>query len=241
MINVVTYKWQPFEGYRSKFGPESVNTLAAMVARHYAGPHRVWCVTDDAGGINDAVRTLPLSPHLSDVPNPTGPQRNPSCYRRLWVFSQEAARIIGGRIVLMDLDCVITGDLAPLFECSEDFVAWGDTRKDNHYNGSMVMHRAGTHTQLWEDFDPRLSPMKTRRAGFFGSDQGWISYKLGNSGARFTRRDGVYSYRNDISRGRRGTTGGKLPPGARIVFFHGHVDPWDYEAQCLEWVKQHYR
>ena len=41
---------------------------------------------------------------------------------------------------------------------------------------------------------------------------------LGTGEAKWTARDGVYSFRNQIQppRGK-----GALPPGARVVFFHG--------------------
>ncbi len=235
MLNVVTFKWKPYPGYRSQFGPEAVNTLAAMVARHYSGEHRVLCITDDPAGIDSSIDTMALWDDLADVPNPSGPNRNPSCYRRLKLFAPEMRDLIGERIVCLDLDVVITGNLDPLWDRADDFICWGDTRRDNHYNGSMFLLRAGTRTAVWKGFDPLTSPATARAAGYFGSDQGWLSYKLGPGEHRWTKRDGVYSFRNHIDR-----DGGRLPRDARIVFFHGHVDPWDKDAQRLGWVKEHY-
>src|SRR5688572_21482656 len=37
-LTVVTWKWKPAEGYRSTYGPETVNVLRRMVARHYPEP-----------------------------------------------------------------------------------------------------------------------------------------------------------------------------------------------------------
>lgn len=243
MLNVVTFKWQPYAGYRSTFPAESVDTLARMVARHYRGEHQVWCFTDDRKGIDrDLVRVEQLWDDLADIPNPTGPKRNPSCYRRLKIFAPEMRERIGERILVLDLDCVITGDVTALWDRDEPFIAWGDTRKDNHYNGSMVLLRAGALPQVWEDFDPTRSPEQAKRAGYFGSDQGWLSYKLGSQYPRWSKRDGVYSFRNHISGGNEFTAErAPLPTDARIVMFHGHVDPWDREAQRLPWVQQHYR
>lgn len=236
MLNVVTFRWQPYEGYRSTFPAEAVNTLARMVARHYPDPHRFWCITDDRRGIDEHIKLLDLWPDLADIPNPTGPKRNPSCYRRLKLFAPEMRERIGERILVLDLDCVVTGDLRPLWNRDDDFVAWGETRKDNAYNGSMILLRAGALPQVWTDFDPRRSPDRARAAGYFGSDQGWLSYKLGPGYPRWSKRDGVYSYRNHLE-----ADGGRLPADARIVFFHGQTDPWDPEAAKLAWVKAHYR
>lgn len=235
MINVVTFKWKPRPGYRSAFNSEHVNILARMVARNYPHPHKFICVTDDAAGIDDHIGIVPLWDDYADLPSPHG-AGNPSCYRRLKLYSEEARELFGDRIVSLDLDCVITGDLTPLWDRPEDFVVWGQTNPANPYNGSMQLLTAGARRQVWEDFDPVQSPILARRRGFFGSDQAWLCACLGPNEARWTTKDGVYSYRIDCK-----PRGGRLPEGARIVFFHGQIDPDHPEAQRLEWVREAYR
>lgn len=236
MLSVVTYKWTPAAGYRSTFGPETVNVLRRMVARHYPHPHRFICVTDDPKGIGADVEIVPLWNDFADLPSPHG-GKNPSCYRRLRAFSPDIAHVYGERFVSLDLDCVITADLSPLWNRPEPFVAWGDTNPlpGSHYNGSMLLMTAGARRQVWDDFDPRTSPQKALAARCFGSDQGWISYCLGKGEARWTKADGVYSYRNDLQ----GL--GELPGNARIVIFHGSIDPWHPKAQRLGWVRECYQ
>ncbi|MBR1150087.1 hypothetical protein [Bradyrhizobium sp. JYMT SZCCT0428] len=234
MLSIVCWKWKPKTGYRSAFGPETVNTLRAMVRRYYQKPHRFICVTDDAAGIAGDVEIIPLWDDYAAVPSPHGAHQ-PSCYRRLKAFSLQAAALFGPRFVSLDLDCVVTGDLSPVWDRDEDFVIWGDTSPKTPYNGSMFMMRAGSRRQVWEDFDPQTSPAKGRALGYFGSDQAWIGARLGPHEKKWSQADGVYSYRNDIK-----ALGG-LPDNARIVMFHGKVDPWDAEAQRLAWVRAHYR
>lgn len=236
MIHVVCFKWQPEPGYRSTFGAEQVNTLRDMVARHYDAPHRFWCITDDPEGIDAGIDVVDLWSEHGDIPNPSGKFRNPSCYRRLRLFADDVREWIGERIVWLDLDCVICGDLRPVWDRPEDFVAWGDTNRANHYNGSMILHTAGARRELFDEFDPERSPREAFAAGFFGSDQGWISYRLGPGEAMWTTADGVYSYRKHIK-----DQGNRLPSDARVVFFHGHHDPWDSDLQRVEWVRRHYR
>lgn len=239
MLSVICWKWTPAPGYRSTFGPETVNVLRRMVARHYPHPHRFLCVTDDAAGLDPKVEIVPLWNEFATLPSPHG-GHNPSCYRRLRMFHPEIGQVFGERFVSLDLDCVIVGDLTPLWHRAEDFVAWGDTNPlpGSHYNGSMILLRAGARPQVWTDFDPASSPRLALQARCFGSDQGWISYCLGPGEARWTQADGVYSFRNDIYP--RGL--GRLPSGARIVFFHGHVDPWSaYAQQNCPWVREAYR
>lgn len=232
-LSVVCWKWS-VPGYRSVFGAEQVNTLRRMVARHYARPHRFFCVTNDADGIDPQVIVVPDREDFKNVPSPHG-GRNPSCYRRLRLFGPDAGADFGPRFVSLDLDCVIVRDMVPVWDRSEDFVIWGDTNPHTLYNGSMFMLRAGARPQVWRDFDPLKSPAKTLASRQFGSDQAWISYSLGRGEAKWTKQDGVYSFKNEIYR-----RGGALPADARIVMFHGDIDPWSAQGQRLPWVRQNW-
>ena len=151
------------------------------------------------------------------------------------MFHPEIGQYLGERFVSVDLDSVIVGDLTPLWSRSEDIVLWGDTNPTTFYNGSMILMSAGSRTQVWSEFDPLNSPRKTREAGFRGSDQGWLSYCLGPKEAKWSKADGVYSYRNEVSKL------GYLPENARIVLFHGAVDPWCPVASRLPFVQEHYQ
>lgn len=233
MLTVCTFKWKPPAGYRSTFGPASVLALRDGVARHYAKPHRFVCLTDDATGL-EGIETLPLWADHAEVPNPHG-RGNPSCYRRLKLFDPAIESLLGPRFVSLDLDTVVVGDLAPIFDRTEDFLIWGETNPHSFYNGSMFMLTAGARPQVWTDFDPKNSPREAFRARRFGSDQGWISHKLGRGEATWGRPDGVYSFRVHIQ-----PHGGVLPDDARLVMFHGKVDPWHRIAQQYGWVRQHW-
>jgi hypothetical protein len=235
VLTVVTWKWKPTRGYRSEFGPETVNTLAKMVARHYKHPHRVVCVTDDPAGIDPSIGIVPLWNDLSQLTNPHGAHQ-PSCYRRLKAFSTEAREWFGDRFVSVDLDCVIVGDMAPLWNRPEEFVIWGSgTDKRVWCNGSMWMMTTGTRSKVWDTFNPKRSPNEAKAAGFFGSDQGWIAHCLGRKEAMWTMQDGVYSFRVHLNGGSK-----QLPDDARIVFFHGKHDPWGAWPQQIPWVQEHY-
>jgi hypothetical protein len=234
MLTVVCWRWEPPAGYRSQFGPAAVNVLRRMVARHYPRPHRFVCVTDAPAGLDPEVIALPPWNDFADVPSPSG-GRNPSCYRRLRAFHPDIAETLGERFVSLDLDVVITGDLRPLWDRPEDFVIYGDTNPRTFYNGSMFLLSSGARPRVWAAFDPARSPGLSKAAGHHGSDQGWISYCLGPGEAKWTSKDGAYSYRNEIAQDQR-----QLPEDARIVFFHGHVDPWSPYAQMIPWVKTHW-
>lgn len=235
MLSVVCFKWKPAHGYRSYFNADAVNTLARMVRRHYKHQHRVVCVTDDPEGIERHIDIVPLWKDLANVPNPHG-SHQPSCYRRLKAFSVEAREWFGERFVAVDLDCVIVGDLSPLWNRPEEFIIWGSgTDRRVWCNGSMWMMTAGARRQVWDTFNPRFSPGQAKRAGFFGSDQGWIAHCLGRKEAMWTTKDGVYSFRVHLNAGSK-----QLPSDARIVFFHGKYDPWHPHCQEIPWVAENY-
>lgn len=239
-LKVVCWKWKPIEGYRSEFGAMQVNRFASMVKRHYHKPYELVCITDDARGIDPDVRIVDIAGvegGLGKIPSPHGGV-NPSCYRRLPMYSDRAREFIGERFVSVDLDVVIVADVTPVWDRpEEDFMIWGETLRRTPYNGSMQMMKAGARRQVYDDFDPETSPREARRAGLDGSDQAWISYKLGPLEKRWTMADGVYSFRLHVK-----TNAGRIPKGARIIFFEGQLDPWmNTTRKMCPWITDHWR
>lgn len=236
MISVVCFKWRPREGYRSRYEPATVNTLRRMVERNYRKPHRFICVTDDGEGLDPQVEVVPLWDDHAELPNPSF-STGPSCYRRLKVFSRDIGAVLGERFICLDLDTVITGDIAPLLDRTEDFIAWRNPDPRWPLNGSMFMLTAGARPQVWESFDPHSSPARSHSAGCKGSDQGWMSFVLGKGEATWDKADGVYSYDQHLRK-----LGNVLPLNARMVMFHGAMDPWHPNVhKCAPWVRRHYQ
>lgn len=244
VIDVVLWKWKPAPNYRSKFEAIHVDVACRMIRRNYGGPLRITCITDDPEGITEADRIIPLWDEFSTIRSPHDlgqVARNPSCYRRLRMFAADAGEWLGQRIVSMDLDMVVTGRLEPIFDRPEPIVLWGDTNPRTHYNGSLIIHTAGQHAFLYDEFKKNPERCRTfaTRAGQFGSDQAWISARLGGGKPKFGKEDGVYSYRNHINQP---PLRGRLPENARVVMFHGIVDPWTPGlSRTLPWVAQNWK
>ena len=234
-LTFLTYKWKPKPGYHSTFTGQHVNILARMVRRRYAKPHRFICYTDDETGIDpnlvDAREIWTDYADLADFARASA-----SCFRRLKMFSRDAAEWLGERIVMMDLDVVIVGDLTRLLDRPEDFVINTGAVPFMPYNGSLMLFTAGARPRLWEDFHPVESLAFARSLRQPHSDDGWIGAKLGPNEARFTPEDGVYDFRNHI-RGKRDD----LPDNAVMVIFHGKEDPDGPVAQSYDWVRENYR
>ena len=233
MISIITWLW-PTPGANAIYTATHVNALHAAVARHYPAPHRFICITNETDDFDPGVELVRDREDFAGVPSPRG-DPHPSCYRRLRLFAPDAATTFGERIVSIDLDCVISNDLRPVWDRPDDFVIWRDPGNRTPYCGSMFLLTAGARSQVWKQFDPARSPQAARAARCLGSDQGWIAYCLGPHEATWTAADGVLSYRID------GLHRNFLPPGVRVTFFHGKVKPWDPEALALAWVRENLR
>jgi hypothetical protein len=235
VLSVVTFLWRAPAYYRSKYTTAHVDILRRMVRRHYPHPHRFVLLTDDPSGLREPdIEVFRLWPDFGHLVNPSG-ANNPSCYRRLRLFAPNAGEFLGERFVCLDLDCVITGDLSPLWNRDDDFVIWrAPGGNENPYCGSMFLLKAGARPDVWLQFDPEWSPIETKRAGLFGSDQAWIALVLGPNEATWGPEDGVHSYRLEVARR-------SLPRHSRVVFFHGTPDPWDKGPMRNAWVRDAYR
>lgn len=221
LVTVVLWKWGGGE-----YTARHVNAMAAAVNRHLALPHRVVCITDDPAGIDCG--TLAIWPEIGVRPGRL------NCYRRLRAFAADAGDWLGGRILSLDLDGVIAGDITPLVDVADDFRIWADPTPPTPYNGGMWLLAAGARRQVWEDFDPVASPKAAAAAGYVGSDQAWIGARLGPGEATWGRADGVYSFRCDVA------AAGRLPADARVVWFHGRHKPWHPEIRRAHpWIGEH--
>lgn len=239
MLDIVCWFWAPKPTYRSQFSPQHVNILFNMVRRFYNHPHRFSVITDlpDAPYHRD-IRVIPLWSDYKDMQSVWGVNA-PACFRRLKAFAPEMRDIIGPRFVSLDLDVLLCDDVAPVWNRKEDFIIWGEDNRRTPYNGSMWMMNAGARRQVWDRFiqKPAYILDRARASGFYGSDQAVMCYVLGREEARWTSRDGVFSYRMHSK-----LSGGRKPDGARIVFFEGSYDPWTLAPQKKhEWIKENYK
>jgi hypothetical protein len=231
---IATWKWRPPPGDRRDPQASHVNHLRAQVDRHYPFPHEFVCITDDPAGIDGDIRIVPVWDDHHELKGPNGV----NCYRRLKIYDESAADILGPWFVSLDLDWLFVDALAPLWHRPEDFVICGDTARNTPYNGAMTMMRAGCRSKVWHEFDPATSPARAKALGYIGSDQAWIGACLGPGEAKWSpEKDGVYSWRVHLQNGR-----APLPANLRAINFHGKEDPWTPEVQeRCPWIREHYR
>lgn len=219
MINVITWLWRQKKS-RTQYTASHVNAWASMVSRNLSMPHKLYCVTDMPEGITDDVQIIDFPKTFSGLSGEkwSSGHGKPQCYRRLDMFSLDAARTYGDRFVSMDLDCLVTGKLDALFDRDEDFLITRGTGPNRPYNGSMLMMDAGARPQVYDKISKDRINHSSRL--FAGSDQAWLCYVLGWCEPVWGVSDGVYYY-GDIYKKKQ-----VIPDDSRIIFFPGEPKPW---------------
>ncbi len=138
--NVVCMKWG------TRYGPEWVNRLAAMVRRNTTWDVRFVCFTDDPAGIRPDIECQPL-PHVSYDP----------ALGRYWPKLGLMARTLGGlegMTLYLDLDVVVIGGLDPFFSLEARFCMVREW-KDPHLgygNSSVVRYFVGLESAVLDRF-----------------------------------------------------------------------------------------
>ena len=232
MLTIVTWVWR--DGGPRAYTLEHAAALAAGFRRHLSKPHRFVCLTDDVRHV-EGIDVKPIPQAAAECGQWRTPEagRFPSCYRRLWMFSEEAAAL-GQRLLLVDVDALVTGSVDHLTDRSEDFVGWRPRATWGNpcrLGGGLYLLTAGSRRQVWDRFTGPASIGAARAAGFRGSDQAWLSFCLGADAASWPHDSGVYSVRdlrNPVA---------TPPPDACLIQFNGPTKPW---TARWPWVREHY-
>lgn len=235
-LTVVLWKWG------KKYSSSHVNALARALDKFLKLPHQVVCITDDPAGLDTSIATLPL-PYDSGRGNA----------RRLWIFSDEA-KMLGERVLQLDLDMVIVADITQLVNRPEPFVVWyceAVGRIGFALNPSMMLLTTGTQPHVWEAYKSTGDQLvlQANREGCCATDQAVVTYFFTIPqvdmvrGKRFHTRRAIVPTWNRTN----GVVGFRavknhpkhLPCGTRIVSFHGPYDPVDHLD--LPWVKEYWQ
>jgi hypothetical protein len=211
-----------------KYSVDYVERLRNGIRRNLKQPYHFIVITDRERSI-PGVRCL-LIPEVDLYLT-----RMKGCFARLRLFDQNflQAHGIDGKVVSVDLDLIVVGELDPLFDREDDFSILQGINASNPcpYNGSIWMLKAGTRPDVWKDFS--LAAYHHYKVPYyaFPDDQGWLYYKFPKAGY-YGPENGVYAYRKPKWLD-------PLPKDARIVAFPGYRDPSMFVH--LSWVKEHWR
>ena len=236
MLSVVTYLWGADENSKfPQYRADDARLLQRQVARHLPMEHEFVVVTDrpEAFADDSAIRAVPID-WTTHVQN--------TCYVRLFTFSPRAREVLGERVLQLDLDTVIVGDLRPIVNRDEDLVLWrnprkwmltypevGYAKKLSWFNGAIMLHSPGTWGVIWANFKPDDLWAK--------DDQWMISDYAGKDNPYWDESHGVYR----IGCARRPSIWAweSLPDGARIVTFASDYKPWTPEVlETNAWIEE---
>ena len=229
----------------TKYGPEYVNRLYAMVRRHLSGDFNFVCLTDDSAGIRPEVQCLPIPP----LNLPAGiPERG---WNKLATFTGDLYGLKGTALFL-DVDVVITGSLDDFFTQPGDFLIIHDYKRPWRITGNSSVYRfeLGAHPDVLAYFRGHFEEIRRQ----YRNEQAYLTDFLHKQGkVQYWPMDWCpsFKYHGIPPWPTNYWKAPFVPEGARIVIFHGECNPPDALAgrrnrrfrhiQPATWVAEHWR
>lgn len=212
---VICMKWGKL------YGPDYVNVLYGAVRAHLHGTFRFVCLTDDAVGIDPAVECLPI-PDLN--------LREDLWWNGAWPkIGLFLADLHGlqGRALFIDLDMIVCGDLAPLFDYPGTLVAIDEGRwagKPPSTMSSIMAFDLGALAPIAQ----RMQTDGAQIAARYGLEQRYLHHEV--EGVTYWPEGWMISYKRHLRRpvliDR--LLDPKLPsPDVKVLVFHGDPRPID--------------
>ena len=217
MVNVVCLKWG------NAYGSHYVNRLYRGVARNLTLPFRFVCFTDDPAGVEPPVECLPLPPIR------LLPSRPQSAHRKLALFAETLFDLEGATLFL-DLDMIIAGSIDCFFEYPGEFCIihnWIERRKalfrprPHIGNSSVFRFTVGRHAYILDYYNENIE----RATNDYPAPQVFLSEAVREmtfwpeEWCRSFKRHCIPTIPFNLIRPP------QIPPGARIVVFHGRPNP----------------
>jgi hypothetical protein len=213
---VVCVKWG------TGYGPDYVNRLYGMVARHVTPPFRVVCLTDDRTGIRPEVECFDL-PELG-CEHPTNTMGK---WRKQVLWGRELPGL-DGVVLFVDLDSVIVDSIDPYFEhgADDDVIVARNWARPLAKLGqtSVFRFKVGANAHLLDDF--RADPQGV--ADKYRFEQHYVTAAV-KGGVKFWPEAWTRHFRLHCLPAfpLRLFVPARLPEGARIVTFPGGPNPDD--------------
>ncbi len=242
--HVLCMKWG------TKYGPEYVNRLYAMVRRHLGGEFSFVCLTDDAAGVRPEVRCLPIPPLSVNLK----PGQKDHGWKKLTTFEADLHGL-RGTALFVDLDVVIVGPLDAFFSHPGEFVIIRDyarpwRRARITGNSSVYRFELGAHPDVLEHFRANVEKVRAE----YRNEQEYLSAFMHAKGqlaywpaawCPSFKYHGIPAWPTNYWRAP------FVPAGARIMIFHGECNPPDALAgrrnrrfryiRPAGWVNEHWR
>lgn len=248
-LTIVLWHWG------QRYGPQHLVRMRSMLARHLSFTHRIVCITDRPSDVPAGMQSF-------DVAHTIPKRGDFNCIRRMWLYAGKQPKgrpwpgDLGERLLQLDLDVVLTDTIDPLVNRPDDFVIWksDSTKKPNRphgwaYNATVMLLTPGARADVYSRYQDDRKGIE-READADGwdvrccSDQAIATYLLKDRPpATWTQADGIYAYR--AFAGPDGMKDQGLPPGCRLVSFHGRRGarhPGAKELQARSpWIQHHWQ
>lgn len=209
--------------FGNKYSRDYVERLRNMVSRHLTIPYEFVCLTDDKHPI-DGVRSIV-------IPN--------AGYTKGWwhkVHMFDPSLPLNGRILYMDLDVIVCGNIDNLFTYhSNDFLGIRDFNRKFHttfnsLNSSVMCWNAGEKSYIFDQFISNIVGAQRMHG-----DQDWI-WHVAKHDIKFWPDEWIQSYKweirdkNEVAYNQGVRTfktirNPSIPKSCNIVVFHGDPKP----------------
>ncbi len=218
---IICMKWG------TKYGADYVNRLYHMVSRHLTLPFQMVCLTDDDTGIIPAVNCYPI-PELS---LPEGlPERG---WKKLTTFKPELYDL-NGVALFLDIDIVITDNIDCFFtrraKYEDSVIIIRDWRRAWRMVGNSSVYRfrigQNAYPNLLKNFEDNFATIRKR----VRHEQAYLSeYLRTHHHLEYWNETWCVSFKYqcvspppfNLLRTPR------LPAGAKMIIFHGEINPPD--------------
>lgn len=222
-LNVATVK------YGTAYSADYVNRMHSMLKRHLHEPFNLYCITEDASGLDPEIAVI------------APPMDVPGWWNKIFLFSPHVPQ---GETLYLDIDQIVTGDLAPLLSACRKSRARLCAYRDpirwmgSQMNSSWLYYNAGELTFIYDAFCRDMP-------GVFdleGGDQLYVWQQMKD--VYFVDEavpSAVQSFRFEVceAQGTNLNVPNTLQPSVRIVNFHGRPKP--HELPQVPWVQAHWR
>ncbi|WP_348688366.1 glycosyltransferase [Acidovorax soli] len=218
--HVICMKWG------TKYGPEYVNRLYAMVRRNLTGDFHFVCLTDDSTGIRQEVHCLPIP----DLDLNLAPGERDGAWQKLTTFEADLHGL-RGTALFMDLDVVVVGSLDGFFEQPGSFRIIRDYVRPWQFgritgNSSIYRFELGAHADLLDYFRSHINEVRSQ----FRNEQAYLSHRLHSQGKlQYWPQAWCPSFKYSCIPAWPSNYWCEpiVPADARVVIFHGECNPPD--------------
>ncbi|MDI3380786.1 glycosyltransferase [Xenophilus aerolatus] len=235
----------------TKYGPHYVNRLYAMVRRHLSCDFRFVCLTDDPAGVRAEVECLPIPPLAIEL----APGQRDGAWKKLTTFEADLHGLKGTALFL-DLDVVVVGPLDDFFTQPGQFLIIHDYPRFWRFgerivgNSSVYRFEIGAHADVLANFRAHTDAMRAK----YRNEQDYLSHFLHAQG-KLSYWPAAWCPSFKYHAIPVWPTNHWKPPfvpkDARIVIFHGEVNPPDAlegkrnkrfaHIEPATWVAEHWR